>query len=204
METQSNIYKKLATFEKPSIVKDESGYNYKYAGLDQLQEKLKDPLVKAWLHYFHRTDNWKVITRVYCIDTPESFIESSIEIWECRSETIEKKWDKTVTEIASHDPQMQWSSITYYRRYNLLQIFDIEIDDDDWKSGSPKAKAKVETKTTTTEKWEIHKCTKCSKESEAKVFEWKYWLCFKCEHCDWFSKPNPIPESQKEYLVGYE
>jgi len=47
METQSNIYKKLATFEKPSIVKDEAGYNYKYAGLDQLQEKLKEPLVKA-------------------------------------------------------------------------------------------------------------------------------------------------------------
>ena len=77
METQSNIYKKLATFEKPSIVKDEAGYNYKYAGLDQLQEKLKEPLIKSLLHYFHRTDNGKVITRVYCIDNPESFIESS-------------------------------------------------------------------------------------------------------------------------------
>lgn len=190
METQSNIYKKLATFEKPSIVKDEAGYNYKYAWLDQLQEKLKEPLVKAGLHYFHRTDNGKVITRVYCVDNPESFIESSIEIWECRSETIEKKWDKTVTEIASHDPQMQWSSITYYRRYNLLQIFDIELDDDDWKGGSPKAKAKV-----SESKWEAHTCTKCKQvDNNAEVFQWSYWPCFKCHHCNGYSKPNPVKE----------
>lgn len=189
----SNIYKKLSDFEKPSIVKDEAWYNYKYAGLDQLQEKLKVPLSNAGLHYFHRTDNGKVITRVYCIDNPESFIESSIEIGECRSETMEKKWDKTITESASHDPQMTGSAITYYRRYNLLQLFDIELDDDDGKAGSPKAKAKIETEE---KKWEPHTCTKCHKiDSQASVFQGTYWPCFKCHNCNQYSKPNPVVAS---------
>lgn len=184
----SNIYQKLASFQKPSIVKDEAWYNYKYAGLDQIQEKLKAPLQEAGLHYFHRAENGNVVTRVYCTDNPESFIESSIEIWECRSETVEKKGDKTLTEFSSHDPQMIGSAITYYRRYNLLQIFDIELDDDDGKTWSPKAKAKE-----TEKKWEAHTCTKCNKvDSNAEVFKGTYWLCFKCHNCNQYSKPNPV------------
>ena len=87
----SNIYTKLASFKKPEIHKDASGYNYKYATLGQLQDVLRQPLIDAKLAYFHRTENNFVITRVYCLENPESFIESSIEIGECRSETIDKK-----------------------------------------------------------------------------------------------------------------
>ena len=189
----SNIYTKLASFKKPEIHKDASGYNYKYATLWQLQDVLKQPLIDSQLAYFHRTENNFVITRVYCIENPESFIESSIEIGECRSETIDKKWDKVTTEYVSRDPQMTWSAITYYRRYNLLQIFDLEIEDDDGNTGSPKAKAKeyptwASTPTAWTRKAN-HECTKCWKMNEdVTVREWQYWPYFKCVHCDWFSK----------------
>jgi hypothetical protein len=30
-------------------------------------------------------------------------------------------------------PQDKWSEITYYRRYNLLSLLDLEVEDDDWK-----------------------------------------------------------------------
>jgi hypothetical protein len=42
---------------------------------------------------------------------------------------------------------------------------------------------------------ELHTCLKCWKESMADVFEWKYWPCFVCEHCKWYSKPNPTTSS---------
>ena len=192
----SNIYKKLSEFEKPEIVKDEAWYNYKYAWLDQIQNKLKEPLKKAWLFYYHRTEGGKVVTRVYCVDNTESFIESSIEIGECRSETIEKKWEKTITEFSSHDPQMTGSAITYYRRYNLLQLFDIELDDDDGKWWSPKAKS---AETSWEKEWEPHTCTKCSKvDTHAEVFQWTYWPCFKCHNCNQYSKPNPVKQETKD------
>jgi hypothetical protein len=29
--------------------------------------------------------------------------------------------------------QDKWSEITYFRRYNLLSLLDLEVEDDDWK-----------------------------------------------------------------------
>jgi hypothetical protein len=86
---------------------------------------------------------------------------------------------------------------TYALKNTLLNMFLIPtgLDTDNTHSDdieTPKAPTK-QTPTTNPEiGLENHKCLKCWRESMAKVFEWKYWPCFKCEHCDWFSKPNKV------------
>ena len=48
--------------------------------------------------------------------------------------------------------------------------------------------------------WEKHTCRNCWEVNEnANVFEWKYWPCFKCEHCQKFSKPNPVLDTNPPF-----
>ena len=81
---------------------------------------------------------------------------------------------------------------------NIYAWEDLPLIDDEWNSIQKKIEPKTTApvKTNPTEKTEsgleLHKCLKCWEEGMAKVFEWKYWPCYKCEHCDWYSKPNKI------------
>lgn len=113
----TNIYTKLFEIKKVwiKLQRDTQAFNYKYATLSQIQEKLSWEFEKYKLLIFHSINNNQVTT---CI--------KDIEFWECLESSIPmSEWTK---------PQDKWSEITYYRRYNLLSLLDLEVEDDDWKS----------------------------------------------------------------------
>lgn len=109
------IYEKLLEIKKKdiSLVRDTKAYNYKYATLDQIQNKLNPVLNELWLFILHRIEEDTVFTRIIDAESWE-FVESGI----C---------------IKTQKAQDRWSEITYYRRYNLVCLFDLEVEDDDWK-----------------------------------------------------------------------
>lgn len=120
MET-TNIYKKLFEVKKAwiKLQRDTKAFNYKYATLSQIQEKLSTEIEKQGLVIVHLVHEWNVITRIADIETAEH-LQSSIPM---------TPWIKA---------QDKWSEITYYRRYNLLSLLDLEVEDDDWKKWSQK------------------------------------------------------------------
>lgn len=111
-----NIYQKLFEVKKAGIKlqRDTSAFQYKYATLSQIQEKLSDVMQEQWLLVTHSVKNNEVCTQIIDIET-EKYIESFITMAE---------WTKA---------QDKWSEITYYRRYNLLSLLDLEVEDDDGK-----------------------------------------------------------------------
>ena len=137
-----NILRKLFDLKKESIVihKDSQAYNYKYADLWQIQEKIAPSLEKLNLLITHQTKNNLVTTTIYDVDTGES-ISSEIDVGKITTtrESTDQKWVKT-TEVTEQDPQAVGAIITYYRRYNLLQLLDLKTEDNDGASASPRAK----------------------------------------------------------------
>jgi len=115
METK-NIYQKLFEVKKAniSLQRDTKAFNYKYATLDQIQKKLWEELQKQWLIVIHTIIDNKVNTKIINVDKSEEYIESEIEM----------------TTIKAQD---KGSEITYFRRYNLLALLDLEVEDDDGK-----------------------------------------------------------------------
>ena len=174
-----SLYTKLLEIQKLHLEfeKDTTNpfFKSKYVSLDSIVSKLTPHLDKLWILVLHRTENNEVITEI--IDTEEiSFpIISRFPL------------------VQSPDPQKLWSCITYAKRYNLWQLFNIVTDRDDDGNEASEVVKKVQK---TENKWsELHICRNCWEENMAKVFEWKYWHCFKCEHCDKYSKPNPVTSS---------
>ena len=109
------IIEKLLKFKQKEVKlqRDTKAYDYKYATLEQIQEKIWPILDELKIIAYHYSDWSHVITKL--IDTEDqSEIESKIEL------TTQKAQDKG-------------SEITYYRRYNLLMLLDLETEDDDWK-----------------------------------------------------------------------
>ena len=110
-----SIYKKLYNVKKAwiKLQRDTKAFNYKYATLDQIQSKLWDILEKEQLVIVHYIENSVLKTEIRDVESAE-FVKSEIEL------TTQKAQDK-------------WSEITYFRRYNLLSLLDLEVEDDDWK-----------------------------------------------------------------------
>lgn len=123
-----NIYKKLFEVKKSGITlkRDTKAHNYKYATLSQIQDKLWDELQKQKLVVIHSITDNHVVTEIRDTES-DTFVSSSIAI------TTEK-------------PQDKWSEITYYRRYNLLSLLDLEVEDDDWKKAQDSIKTVSKTK----------------------------------------------------------
>jgi len=170
-----SIYTKLLEIQKLhlSFEKDAKNPFFKsnYVSLDSIVEKLTPHLDKQWLLVFHRTLNKEIVTEVVDIED-DSAVQSSFPL------------------IDSNDPQKLGSCITYAKRYNLWQLFNIVTDrDDDGNEASEVEKKEI--KKEVKKDWAIHTCTKCGKDSVAEIFKWTYWDCFKCEHCKNYSKPNP-------------
>lgn len=143
----TSIYQKLFEFKQKEVtlVRDTEWHNYSYANLKQIQEKL-DPILKELnLIVLHRVENDEVVTEIRCIES-DTFVQSSIKIDEVqvtRTEISKKNWKYiTTVDRNSKDPQWVWSIITYYRRYNLLALLDLETEDDDWAKWSSRAKSK--------------------------------------------------------------
>lgn len=116
MEKEKNIYQKLFEVKKAwiKLQRDTTAFNYKYATLSQIQEKFSNVLQEQWLLVIHFAQLDYMVTQIVDTETKES-IESRIAMTE---------WTK---------PQDKGSEITYYRRYNLLSLLDLEVEDDDWK-----------------------------------------------------------------------
>ena len=112
-----NIYQKLFEVKKAGIKlqRDTKAFNYQYATLDQIQKKLWEVLQKQWLLVIHTIENNIVHTFIRNVENEKEFVYSGIPLTE---------WTK---------PQDKGSEITYYRRYNLLSLLDLEVEDDDGK-----------------------------------------------------------------------
>lgn len=110
-----SIYKKMFEVKKEGITlqRNTKAFNYRYATLDQIQEKMNPILESQKLVVIHCVQWWMLVTRIHDIESGES-VESSIQI--------------TTTK-----PQDKGSEITYYRRYNLVSLLDLEVSDDDGK-----------------------------------------------------------------------
>lgn len=185
-----SIYKKLALFRKEnvSLVRSEKAFNYQYANLKQIQEKIEPVLEKLGLVVVHYAKDGSVITQIRDLED-DSFVESALEIG--KAETTREWTDQKGVlnkEYNDKDPQGVGSIVTYYRRYNLLALLDLETEDDDGASASGRAKAKV----SSAKPKEDHSCRSCGAVVQAEVFEGKFGLCFKCPSCEKFSKPNPV------------
>lgn len=152
METK-NIYQKLFEFKDKEITlkKDKKAFNYSYATLWQIQTMLAPILKELNLLIIHFNKDGKVITQIRCLES-NTFIESETEIWKVEStrteQWIEKKWrwdkgktiDINTIEYNDKDPQWVWSIITYYRRYHVIEMLDLEIEDDDANTWGQRAK----------------------------------------------------------------
>ena len=121
--SETNIYKKLFEVKKTwiKLQRDTKAFNYKYATLSQIQEKLWDVMQEQWLVILHLIKDDKVITEIRNIDWTD-WVSSEISMAE---------WTKA---------QDKWSEITYYRRYNLLSLLDLEVIDDDGKKAQDSVK----------------------------------------------------------------
>lgn len=146
METKTLI-QKLFELKQKSIVllRDEQAFNYKYADLSQIQDKIAPALEDLKLLIIHKTVEDKVVTQIINVENPTEFEQSEISIGKIN--TV-REWDSKdkqgnvihTREETEQDPQAVGSIITYYRRYNLLQLLDLKTEDNDWASDSPRAK----------------------------------------------------------------
>lgn len=112
-----NLCEKLFKLQGLTFAKDASNpfFKSKYLTLDKLLKELNPILEKNNLLIFHYMKEGQVITRVTNLDSAENedFIESAFPV----QQNIE--------------PQKVGSAITYAKRYNIGQIFNIITDSDD-------------------------------------------------------------------------
>lgn len=121
------MYDKLLEIQKQllSFKKDWKNPHFKssYLTLDSLLEKLLPVCNELGILVYHRTENNEVITVV--TDWKDGTIESKFPVGDISN------------------PQKIGSAITYAKRYNLGQIFNIVTDDDDdWNKASVNVVAK--------------------------------------------------------------
>lgn len=114
-----NIYKALSDFQQevPTIKKNASGYNYKFADLEEIIAIIKPVLKKHNLGYTQPLDGTNLRTVLYHTESGET-IESTVEI----PQGVELK--------GQNDFQVLGSAITYLRRYSLSSILGLVTDED--------------------------------------------------------------------------
>ena len=166
----TNIYTKLLEVKKVGITlqRDTDGHNYKYATLSQIQSKLSEVMQEQKLLVFHRIEDNHVVTEIRNTEADE-LVESRIAMHE------------------GTKAQDKGSEITYYRRYNLLSLLDLEVEDDDGKKAQGNSTPKV--------KQEVY----VLKEKDIEIWEGKiYW---KSIYLNWEKKT--ISEEQITKLKSH-
>lgn len=118
--------------EIPFVKRTTDAYKYKYAPLEEVWEKVKDTIQKHGFFVAHEIQNEGVLSTAYH------------EHGELHSYIPFSKDDL--------NPQDRGSEITYYKRYNLLALFNIQVEgeDDDAQSATKKPATTTAKKTTTT------------------------------------------------------
>ena len=125
-----NIYKALANFQQevPTIKKNASGYGYKFADLEEINNAIKPHLKNNGLGYIQPLEGTAIKTIVFHAESGES-IESLTEI----PQGVELKGQNVF--------QTAGSGITYYRRYALSSILGLITDEDADAAGTQVKKA---------------------------------------------------------------
>jgi hypothetical protein len=160
----TTIYKKLiiAKSKFPDIVKNVSGYGYKYANLSQVIEAISEPLWAEGLDFYQTIKDGKMQTGIIDCDTGDKI---ELVEFEVVSATIAKS-----TEI-----QALGGGITYLRRYSLMLAFGLGVEDDDGATGkNPVTQKKSQQSTPTITKTQLQelyaiKKPSCSTELIAKI-----------------------------------
>lgn len=113
----SQVWIALQTFQEQigKVVKDAKNPHFqsKYATLEQVIDALKEPCAKAKIGYQQWADGLDIHTRVFMLDDAGDYIEQVLEM------------------VLDANPQRMGSAITYYRRYSLGLIFNLQFADDD-------------------------------------------------------------------------
>lgn len=132
-----NIYKSLAEFQQevPVILKEVSGYGYKYADLPAIFETINPLLKKKGLGFTQLINGAKIKTILFHIESGET-IESDTDmpidslIYE---EGVDKKGNKKFLLRGfegMNKAQAIGSLITYFRRYALSSLLGLVTDKD--------------------------------------------------------------------------
>lgn len=131
------IYKALASFQQevPVIIKDTSGYGYKYADLPKILEVINPLLKKHNLGFTQLINGSKIKTILFELESGET-IESETDMpidslnYE---EGLDKKGNKKMLLRGfegMNKAQAIGSLITYFRRYALSAILGLVTDAD--------------------------------------------------------------------------
>lgn len=186
-----SIFKKLFEIQGIAVKKDASNpfFKSKYMSLDNIVEVLKPILDGHKLLVYHFTENKEMVTSVHDIESNE-YVMSKFPL------------------IESNDPQKYGSCITYAKRYNLGEIFNIITDeDDDGNKASEKVinyqevdKALVDTVANDGKPYEMEGCIQCkgsktkpgcgnvtsklAKVDGFKTPDGKVFDVYKCHTCD--------------------
>lgn len=113
------LYKALAAFqaEVPTIKKNASGYGYKFADLEEINNVIKPLLQKHGLGYVQPLDGSDIKTIIFHVESGES-LESVANI----PQGVQLK--------GQNEFQVMGSAITYLRRYALSSAFGLVTDED--------------------------------------------------------------------------
>ena len=106
-----------------TLARNAKGYNYNYATLNQIKTKLR-PLLKE--------HGLTLINPVKHIEGRDVLCTQIIELE--TGEQIESQ----LTLPEGVKAQDSGSAVTYFRRYNLLALLDLEVEDDDGSTASGK------------------------------------------------------------------
>lgn len=114
-----NIYKSLAEFEQsaPVILKETSGYGYKYADWATILEVVNPLMKKHGLGFYQAVDGGTIKTVVFHVESGEQ-VESNTTI----PQGVQLK--------GMNDFQVLGSAITYIKRYALSSILGLVTDKD--------------------------------------------------------------------------
>lgn len=114
-----NIYKALADFQQevPVILKDTSGYGYKYADLPAIFEVINPLMKKYGMGFTQMVDEGVIVTQVFHCESGE-MISSRTSI------------PQGVSLKGMNDFQVLGSAITYIKRYALSSLLGLVTDKD--------------------------------------------------------------------------
>lgn len=136
---KKELYKSLAAFQQevPVILKDTSGFGYKYADLPAIFQVINPLMKKHGLGFYQAVNGTQIKTVVFHLESGET-IESNTDI------------PQGVQLAKMNDFQVLGSAITYIRRYALSSLLGLVTDKDTDASGEqvPKGTKEVKDKVT--------------------------------------------------------
>lgn len=127
-----NIIKAIANFQQdcPVILKDTSGYGYKYADLTQIDSVIKPLLAKHGLVIVQPLNGNTITTTIYHIESGEA-IESICNVPFESIKYVEKNGKTIILGFEGMNTAQAYGSlITYFRRYTISSLLGLITDKD--------------------------------------------------------------------------